>query len=149
MVYEFTLEELPRFAGRFWKDVQDARVFAFHGAMGSGKTTIIEELCRARGVTDRMGSPTFSIINEYAYPDAGEEKPLYHIDLYRLNDEEEMVRAGVEDCVYSGNICMVEWPERAPHLFDSSAVHVYLDTTGPLQRRINIELPSHSVKEQS
>jgi tRNA threonylcarbamoyladenosine biosynthesis protein TsaE len=69
-------------------------------------------------VVDTVGSPTFSIINEYKY-DRGR---IFHIDLYRLKDEEEAVRAGVEDVLYSGELCMVEWPDRAPGIFPPETV---------------------------
>ena len=88
-----------------------------------------------------MGSPTFSIINQYAYPENGSERLIYHIDLYRLKDEEEIIQAGVEDCVYSGDICMIEWPQKAPHLFDGNEVKVFVEPVTELERTIKIELP--------
>ena len=62
---------------------------------------------------DTVSSPTFSIINEYAYPSG----LIYHLDLYRLKNEDEALRAGVEDCLNSRSICLVEWPNRAPGIF--------------------------------
>jgi tRNA threonylcarbamoyladenosine biosynthesis protein TsaE len=82
-----------------------------------------------------VSSPTFSIINEYSY-DGG---TVYHIDLYRLKDEEEAIRAGVEDCLYSGNICLVEWPERAAAIFPAHTVHVYLDAADEQTRLMRVE----------
>ena len=87
-----------------------------------------------KGVTSAVSSPTFSIINEYAYPGGS----LYHIDLYRLKDEEEAMRAGVEDCLYSGKICLVEWPERASGLFPENTVSVYFGVVDPETRIISI-----------
>ena len=109
-------------AAQFWKAAGDARVFAVHGAMGAGKTTTIAALCRHLGVTDAVSSPTFALINEYQYP----KGVVYHLDLYRLETEEELHQSGVEDAVRSGHICFVEWPERGPHLFDDSTVHLLL-----------------------
>ena len=100
--------------------------------MGAGKTTFIHHLCLARGVTDTVGSPTFSIINEYRYAGGS----IFHIDLYRLKDEEEAIRAGVEDVLYSGEICLVEWPDRAPDIFPPDTVHVRLEVQGPDTRKI-------------
>src|SRR5215213_7730144 len=117
MQFQISLHELDIFAKHFWEEVKEATVFAFHGQMGAGKTTIITAICRAKAVQDVMGSPTFSIINEYVYTEGNEVKKIYHIDLYRLKDEDEVLQAGVEDCIYSGSVCMVEWPEKAPHLF--------------------------------
>ena len=113
----------------FGNQLVNATVFAFHGDMGAGKTTFIHALCDVKGVKDVVGSPTFSIINEYVYTDNGDEKKIFHIDLYRLKDEEEAIQAGVEDCLYSDHICLVEWPERAPGIFPEDTVHVYIDTS--------------------
>jgi tRNA threonylcarbamoyladenosine biosynthesis protein TsaE len=88
--------------------------------MGAGKTTFIHTLCSLKGVKDTVGSPTFSIINEYQYP-GGE---IFHIDLYRLKDEEEALRAGVEDVLYSGELCLVEWPDRAPGIFPPGTIEL-------------------------
>jgi tRNA threonylcarbamoyladenosine biosynthesis protein TsaE len=141
MEFDVSLDQLDRFAEQFWERVKGARVFVFHGAMGAGKTTLITALCRNKGVEDTMGSPTFSIINEYAFHEKGSLQKLYHIDLYRLKDEEEVVQAGVEDCVYSGFICMVEWPEKAPHVFDADTIHVLIQPLSETRRRVGIKLP--------
>jgi tRNA threonylcarbamoyladenosine biosynthesis protein TsaE len=113
MELRFHLQGIAAAAWQFWRQFPTQTVFAFHGEMGAGKTTFIHALCEQKGVTDRVGSPTFSIINEYQYP-AGK---IFHIDLYRLKDEEEALRAGVEDVLYSGELCLVEWPDRAPGIF--------------------------------
>jgi tRNA threonylcarbamoyladenosine biosynthesis protein TsaE len=91
-----------------------------------------------------MSSPTFSIINQYRYLENDAEKTIYHIDLYRLKDEQEIIQAGVEDSVYSGAICFVEWPQKAPSLFDDSAVKVFIDLVDETHRCIKIVLP-HAV----
>ena len=149
MTFHFSLEEINAFVHQFWKYVDGAKVFAVHGQMGAGKTTVIEALCRDRGVRDVMGSPTFSVINEYAYVEDGGEKIIYHIDLYRLKDEQEIVQVGVEDCIYSDSICFVEWPDKAAHLFDENAVHVFIEAVNETEREVKIVLPSYSMKEQS
>lgn len=133
-----TLEELPLFAQRFWNYVNGAKVFAFHGQMGAGKTTTVAALCHAKKTADVTGSPTFSIINEYDFDDFGQQKRIFHIDLYRLNSWEEVVQAGVEDCVYSGDICFVEWPEKAPRLFDENTVHVSIEALDVQRRKISV-----------
>ncbi|HWB94555.1 MAG TPA: tRNA (adenosine(37)-N6)-threonylcarbamoyltransferase complex ATPase subunit type 1 TsaE [Puia sp.] len=132
MELRFQLQEIGKAADAFWQAYPLQTVFAFHGAMGAGKTTFIHQLCLARGVTDTVGSPTFSIINEYRY--AGGR--LYHIDLYRLKDEEEAIRAGVEDVLFSGELCMVEWPDRAPDLFPPDTVHIHIEVLDPDTRKI-------------
>ena len=139
MEFQISLGEVNAFARTFWSTAGEGRVFAFHGQMGAGKTTLISALAHEKGTRDVTASPTFSIINEYGYEEDGEAKKFYHIDLYRLKDEEEVIQAGVEDCVYSGSICMVEWPEKAPHIFDESTIHVFIEPVSETERRVRIE----------
>ena len=138
MEQTFSLEKINGVAKDFWKEVGAKKVFAFHGQMGAGKTTFIHALCDAKNVKDVVGSPTFSIINEYEYDCEGTKKVLFHIDLYRLKDEEEAIRAGVEDALYSGNICLVEWPEKAAGIFPDDTVHVYIEAINSNERRLKI-----------
>jgi tRNA threonylcarbamoyladenosine biosynthesis protein TsaE len=141
MEFQIRRDEVENFARQFWTIVGVHKVFAFFGDMGAGKTTLIEALCRAKGVTDSMGSPTFSIINQYAFFEESRESVIYHIDLYRLRDEQEIVQAGVEDCIYSGDLCFVEWPQKAPDLFDENTVKVEIEAIGEQERRVKITLP--------
>jgi len=134
----FTLNTINEAAAQFWKAVGIHKVFAFHGQLGAGKTTFIHALCDAKGVKDVVGSPTFSIINEYVYDCDGTKRPLFHMDLYRLNSDEEAQRAGVEDALYSGQLCLVEWPEKAPGIFPGDTVHVYIELLDTQSRRLKI-----------
>jgi len=133
MELNFTLSNINEAAEQLLSLNPSAVVFAFHGEMGAGKTTVIHAMCEAMGVIDPVTSPTFSIINQYK---TRKGKIVYHIDLYRLKDEEEIIQAGVEDCVYSGSVCMVEWPEKAPHLFDEKAVHVFIEPSSETERKV-------------
>jgi tRNA threonylcarbamoyladenosine biosynthesis protein TsaE len=85
-----------------------------------------------------VGSPTFSIINEYGYPGTGENHKIYHLDLYRLKDELEAIQAGVEDCLYSGEICLVEWPEKAPGIFPENTSHIFIDVIDSHTRSLRV-----------
>lgn len=150
MEWVFSLDNINSVAKEFWKaclsgrqEINNRTVIAFHGPMGSGKTTFIHALCDVKAVKDVVGSPTFSIINEYEYvPIAigseGTKKVLFHIDLYRLKDEKEAMKAGVEDVLYSDNICLVEWPEKAPGLFPANTVHVFIEWIDDKTRRLKI-----------
>jgi len=133
MDINFTLDKIHEVAKKFLATNSDKIVFAFHGEMAAGKTTFIHAICEALGVTNTVTSPTFSIINEYNIPDG---KIVYHMDLYRLNTEEDAIRAGVEDCLYSGNICLVEWPEKAPRIFPPETLHVTISTLEEEIRKI-------------
>jgi tRNA threonylcarbamoyladenosine biosynthesis protein TsaE len=138
MEWSFSLDNINTVAKEFWKAGDEKTVFAFHGEMGSGKTTFIHALCEVKEVKDVVGSPSFSIINEYEYNCEGTKRALFHIDLYRLKDENEARQAGVEDCLYSGYICLVEWPEKAPALLPVNTVHAYLKVVDSQTRQLKI-----------
>ena len=125
----FKLDDIRDAAVKLLAHTGSNKVLAFHGEMGAGKTTFIHALCEAMGVKGTISSPTFSIINQYTTLTGN---TIYHMDLYRLKDEYEAINAGVEDCLYSGNTCLVEWPEKAPGIFPENTLHVsitMLDTT--------------------
>lgn len=138
MEWQFSLDKINDVAKAFWQAADGKTVFAFHGPMGAGKTTFIHALCDAKGVKDVVGSPTFSIINEYQYLCEGTKKPLFHMDLYRIKDEEEALRTGVEDALFSGYTCLVEWPEKAPGIFPGDTIHVVIELVDTQTRRIKI-----------
>ena len=138
MEWLFSLDNINKVAKECWQATNGKTVFAFHGQMGAGKTTFIHALCNEIGVMDVVSSPTFSIINEYQFICEGTKKALFHIDLYRLKDEEEAIRAGVEDVLYSGNTCLVEWPEKVPAIFPDTTVHIYIELVDDKTRRFKI-----------
>ena len=133
--FVYKLDEIEHTAVRFWEAIDNKKVIAFHGNMGAGKTTFIHALCEIKGVKDVVGSPTFSIINEYYFLSG----KIFHIDLYRLKDEQEAIRAGVEDCLYSDHICFVEWPEKAPAIFPTDTVHVFIEVADSETRHLTIQ----------
>jgi tRNA threonylcarbamoyladenosine biosynthesis protein TsaE len=138
MEWVFSKENINTVAKECWQQISDGKVVAFHGQMGAGKTTFIHALCDVKGVRDAVGSPTFSIINEYQYDCEGTKRILFHIDLYRLNSEEEVFRAGVEDCLNSGYTCLVEWPEKAPGIFPPGTLHAFIELIDDKTRRLKI-----------
>jgi tRNA threonylcarbamoyladenosine biosynthesis protein TsaE len=138
MEFRFSQDELANAAGRFLEACAGYRVFAFEGPMGAGKTTFIHALCDAWGVKDVVGSPTFSIINEYK---TGSGETVYHMDLYRLNGEEELIAAGVEDALYSGAICLVEWPGKAAGMLPPGTVYAGLVPLSEKERLLKIRFP--------
>lgn len=98
-----------------------ARVFAFDGKMGAGKTTFIKHLCEAMGTEDVVNSPTFAIVNVYEVA-SGEE--VYHFDCYRIKDIREAMDFGAEEYLYSGNYCFIEWAEMIEPLLPEDTVWV-------------------------
>lgn len=124
MELTFSFAQIDQAARQFWEQAGQARVFAFYAPMGTGKTTFIVALCRALGVRSPGSSPSFALVNEYQLP-GGE--PLYHADLYRIDNEAGAREAGIEELLYSGAICLVEWPDKAPGIFPPATVHVSLE----------------------
>lgn len=103
-------------------------VIAFYGKMGAGKTTFIKALCEELGVEDVITSPTFAIVNEYSLPHGGRlEGALYHFDFYRIKKIEEVYDMGYEDYFYSGNLCLIEWPELIEDLLPEDALRVTIE----------------------
>ena len=98
-----------------------ADVVAFYGPMGAGKTTLIKNLCHRMGVTDEVNSPTFAIVNEYV---TNEGESVYHFDFYRIKKLEEAYDIGYENYFYSGNLCLIEWPELIEPLLPERYVRV-------------------------
>ncbi len=102
-----TLAQLHPAASSLLSFAGPIKVFLFKGQMGFGKTTFIKALCETLGATDHFSSPTYSIVNEYSYPDG----KIFHFDLYRLKDPSELLDLGVEESLDSGEYCFIEWPE--------------------------------------
>ena len=124
MKIEYTLSDLSAAARQFLQAIGDARIVAFYGAMGAGKTTFISALCRELGVQDDVNSPTFAIVNEYR--DAA-DAPVYHFDFYRLQRPEEALDLGLYDYLDSGALCLLEWPEIIEPLLPADTLHVCIE----------------------
>ncbi len=123
------IDHIREAAREFISHIGEARVFAFYGKMGAGKTTFVKALCEELGVEDVITSPTFAIINEYTASTAtsqGEENrmPIYHFDFYRIKRIEEVYDMGYEDYFYSGALCFIEWPELIEEILPDDAVRV-------------------------
>lgn len=131
------LESLPAAAKEFAGLMGDNTVFAFYGDMGAGKTTFINELCRALGVDgDDTASPTFALINEYRSDTTAEL--IYHFDFYRIEDLDEALELGIEDYFDSGALCFIEWPERITPVLPSDTVSVRIRVNDDDSRTIEI-----------
>ena len=137
MEVNFSLNEITTVAEKLLTEAGSYKVFAFHGDMGAGKTTFIHALCNAMNIEDVVTSPTFSIINQYK---TKEGQTVYHMDLYRIKDENEAINAGVEDCLFSGNKCLVEWPEKAPGVFPDETLHIYITAIDDNTRKLKYNL---------
>ena len=119
-----SLDTIHEAAKEFIKGMGDGKVFAFYGKMGAGKTTFIKALCEVLGVKDVITSPTFAIINEYT---DGNDNPIYHFDFYRIKKLEEVYDMGYEDYFYSGNLCILEWPELVEDVLPENVIKVTIE----------------------
>ena len=131
----YSLAELPAIAAQLQELGKDYPVWAFNAPMGAGKTTLIGELCKQLNIKDNISSPTFSIINEYRTPDG---RSVCHMDWYRIKDEEEAIRTGVEDALYSHQITFVEWPGMASQLLPENTLFIQISILDNEKRKIMI-----------
>ena len=116
-----SLKDLDQAAESFLDAMGEAKVVAFSGEMGAGKTTFIQALCRKLGVAVEVNSPTFSLVNQYF---TSQGRSVFHFDLYRIEDPAELFDMGYEEYFFSGDICFIEWPEKASHLIPEEALWV-------------------------
>ncbi|MBL7797828.1 MAG: tRNA (adenosine(37)-N6)-threonylcarbamoyltransferase complex ATPase subunit type 1 TsaE [Saprospiraceae bacterium] len=113
------------------------RKIALYGDLGAGKTTLVQAFCRFLGVEDSPASPTFSLVNEYAYRDAaGNTALVHHLDLYRLKNIEEALDIGIEEILYDPWYCFIEWPQVIEPLLPDDAVKIQIDILSETDRRL-------------
>lgn len=128
-------KELPAAAKKLISYAGDARILAFYGTLGAGKTTIIKALCRFLGAVDLVSSPTFTLVNEYRTT-SGE--PLYHIDFYRIRKEEEVFDFGIEEYLTGNAYCFLEWPELVEELLPPETLRIRISVDEKEQRILDI-----------
>ena len=111
------------------------KIILFNGEMGVGKTTLIKQLCKSLGVEGATSSPTFSLVNEYY---TSNNQIIYHFDFYRLNKETEALDMGVDDYLYSGNWCFIEWSEKIASLIPEEHSTVTIELTEDGKRKLEL-----------
>lgn len=126
--------DTDRAAEEFLQKIGDRKIIAFFAPMGAGKTTFTTAICRRLGVTDTVCSPTFTIINEYR---AKSGEPVYHFDFYRINKISEAMDIGFEDYVYSGALCIMEWPENIVKILPEDTLRVSIKVNQDLSRTVS------------
>ncbi|CAM3693545.1 tRNA (adenosine(37)-N6)-threonylcarbamoyltransferase complex ATPase subunit type 1 TsaE [Flavobacterium chungbukense] len=130
----FSLDQIQEVAQQII-DSNPKKIILFNGEMGVGKTTLIKQLCKSLGVEDATSSPTFSLVNEYYTTN---NQTVYHFDFYRLNKETEALDMGVDDYLYSGNWCFIEWSEKIANLIpeEHSTIDIELLSDGKRELKL-------------
>ena len=128
-----SLDTIQEAAKELINRMGEGKVFAFYGKMGAGKTTFIKALCETLGVKDVITSPTFSLINEYT---DGKGNSIYHFDFYRIKKLEEVYDMGYEDYFYSGNLCLLEWPELIEEILPENVIKVTIEEQADGTRKL-------------
>ncbi|MBR2962283.1 MAG: tRNA (adenosine(37)-N6)-threonylcarbamoyltransferase complex ATPase subunit type 1 TsaE [Alistipes sp.] len=131
-----SLDELTTVARQIIDSLDGRNVVAFCGAMGAGKTTLISAIMEELGSADTVTSPTFALVNQYY---TSERKAVYHFDFYRINNISEAFDMGYEEYFYSGDLCLIEWPERVEALLPDDVMVVRIEILSPTERRFLIE----------
>ncbi len=119
-----SLNDLPKLAEEVLRLKGNRTFIAFYGDLGAGKTTLIKIICNFLHVNDAVSSPTFSLVNEYQNNEGGS---IFHFDFYRIKNEVEALDMGCEEYFESGNLCLVEWPEKIPNLLPENRLEVHID----------------------
>ena len=119
---------------KFISAIGENKVIAFYGKMGAGKTTFIKALCEELGVRDVITSPTFAIVNEYN----ASTTSIFHFAFYRIKKIEEVYDMGYEDYIYSGNLCLIEWPELIEELLPEDTLRVTIEQNADNTRTITL-----------
>ena len=131
-----SLSDLPKVADLVLESLNGRNVVAFFAPMGAGKTTLISTLMETLGSEDIVTSPTFALVNQY-YTETRE--PVYHFDFYRINSINEAFDMGYEEYFYSGDLCLVEWPEKVEPLLPEDTMVVKIEIVDENTRRFTIE----------
>ena len=133
MEITYTLPEIDAVAKQLWEDGKQYKIWAFYAEMGSGKTTLIHSICTLLAVEDVVSSPTYAIMNEYKSKVVG---TICHTDWYRLKDENDAINTGVEDALYSADLCLIEWPEKAEGLLEQDTFKISIVAIDAITRSL-------------
>ena len=128
--------ELRNVADAIIQNLDGRSIVAFYGQMGAGKTTLIREIVALLGSEDVVTSPTFALVNQYSTADGD---AVYHFDFYRINSIAEAFDMGYEEYFYSGDLCLVEWPEKVEQLLPDEVMVVRIEPIDENSRRFVIE----------
>ena len=133
-----SVDDLGQIATDIIRIAAEEKIWLMIGEMGAGKTTTISAICKSLEVVDIVHRPTFSIVNEYLTK-SGET--IYHFDVYRIEDIEEVVNIGIEEYFDSGNLCLIEWPQNIEAILPNEFLRI--DINENLDHSRNFKLTKH------
>lgn len=132
-LYSNSAEETAKLGEKIGKSLKENDVIALFGPLGAGKTTLIQGVAKGLSVKDYVTSPTFILINEYTG-----RIPLFHIDLYRLDDAAEIKDLGIEEYFSRGGVCVIEWAEKLSAMLPNDAKKIVIRPTDENKREIDL-----------
>ncbi|HUH73394.1 MAG TPA: tRNA (adenosine(37)-N6)-threonylcarbamoyltransferase complex ATPase subunit type 1 TsaE [Chitinophagales bacterium] len=133
--YRYELKDLQDVAKDLLLFAGNTLVWTFTGELGAGKTTLIKEIAEQLGSSDTVSSPTYTIVNQYLHSKGN----IFHIDAYRLEDEEEAFQAGIEEIIDSGDFVWIEWPQKIENLLPEQILDIQI-TVHPEHRTLTATL---------
>ncbi len=133
IIYTNNEIETEQAGAAFAEDLPGGTVVAFYGDLGAGKTAFVRGMAKGMGISSRVNSPTFTIVNEYIG-----ERELYHFDMYRLGSADELFDIGWEDYLSRGGVCAVEWSENVSEAFEGNEISVKIEKISDTGRKISI-----------
>lgn len=128
-----SIDQLEESAKKVLRIAGERRVMAFSGEIGAGKTTLIQRICVALGVREKVTSPTFALANVYV---AAEQEEVFHLDLYRLKNEQEALDMGIEEYIHGDTYCFIEWPELIEDLLPADTLYISIELIENSHRKI-------------
>ena len=131
---KYSLNKIHEISQLVIDKIKTIKIVLLRGELGSGKTTLVKSVLKKMGVNECVNSPTFSIVNEYDFS----ENIIYHFDLYRIENIEELDVIGFEDYIYSQNICFIEWPEIVLNNINLKYLDLEIRNLGEDKREITI-----------
>ena len=132
-IYTKNEAETEQAGAELARTLPDGAVVALYGDLGAGKTAFVRGMARGMGISARVSSPTFTIVNEYLGA-----RELYHFDMYRLASSDELFDIGWEDYLRRGGVCAVEWSENVADAFEGDEITVRIEKLSDEERKITI-----------
>ena len=136
LTFFYKLAEINQAATQLIYQAAMAKIWLFVGDMGAGKTTLIKSISETLGASGEFSSPTYSLANEYRL---SANKKIFHLDLYRLRSFDEAMDIGIEDYLFGGDYCFVEWPQLImPLLKKGEFITIQIESISAIERKITI-----------